>query len=352
MIENSKKHSVKDFTMNVLNGLALGTVVVLIPGAILGELMKALLPMWSGFGPLIAATAVSTSLMGLVIGMFVGGNFKFNPIQSASLGLAVIFAGGAANVSKGLISLQGTGDIINMGITAALGVLLIQYLSDKTKSFTLIIIPTVTLLLVGGIGRALLPYVKMITAMIGQGIASLLGLQPILMSILIAMIFCFLIVSPITTVGIALAISLSGIGSGAANLGICAASFGLCIAGWSVNSKGTSLAHVLGSPKISMANVLSKPKIMLPMLSSAAVLGILAALFNIQGTPASAGFGISGLIGPINALNLAKGGWSFANILIVLIVFVLAPIVLSFLFNYLFIKVFKIIDSNDYKLDI
>ncbi len=181
--------------------------------------------------------------------------------------------------------------------------------------------------------------------MIGQGIASLLGLQPILMSLLIAMIFCFLIVSPITTVGIALAINLSGIGSGAA-------SFGLCLAGWVVNSKGTSLAHVLRSPKISMANVLSKPKIMLPMLCSAAVLGVIGAIFNIQGTPASAGFGISGLIGPINALNLAKGGWCPVNILLIIIIFVGAPIVLNMIFNYLFIKVLKVIDPMDYKLDI
>lgn len=56
-------------------------------------------------------------MMGLVIGMLVGMNFKFNPIQSASLGLAVVFAGGAANFDKGLITMQGTGDIINMGIT-------------------------------------------------------------------------------------------------------------------------------------------------------------------------------------------------------------------------------------------
>ncbi|MGT2887335.1 PTS sugar transporter subunit IIC [Streptococcus didelphis] len=352
MSKVSQKQSAKPFTMNILNGLALGTVVVLIPGAILGELMKALLPLWSGFGPLISATAVATSMMGLVIGMLIGGNFKFNPIQSASLGLAVVFAGGAANIANGVITMKGTGDIINMGITAALGVLLIQFLSDKTKSFTLIIIPTLTLLLVGGIGHFMLPYVKMITTIIGQGIASLLGLQPILMSILIAMIFCFLIVSPITTVGIALAISLSGIGSGAANLGICAASFGLCIAGWSVNSKGTALAHVLGSPKISMANVLSKPKIILPMLSSSVVLGILAALFNIQGTPASAGFGISGLIGPINALNLAAGGWSLTNVLMVLVIFIGAPIILSLFFNYVFIKMLKVIDPEDYKLDL
>lgn len=53
MSEVVQKQTVKSFTMNVLNGLALGTVIVLIPGAILGELMKALLPLWGGFATLI-----------------------------------------------------------------------------------------------------------------------------------------------------------------------------------------------------------------------------------------------------------------------------------------------------------
>ncbi len=34
-----EKQTAKSFIMNVLNGLALGTVIVLIPGAILGELI-------------------------------------------------------------------------------------------------------------------------------------------------------------------------------------------------------------------------------------------------------------------------------------------------------------------------
>ena len=51
-----------------------------------------------------------------------------------------------------------------------------------------------------------------------------------------------------------------------------------------MNPKGTAIAHFIGSPKMSMANVLAKPKILLPMMCTSAVLGVLAALFNIQGT--------------------------------------------------------------------
>lgn len=63
-----------------------------------------------------------------------------------------------------------------------------------------------------------------------------------------------IILSPISTVGVATAIMLSGIGSGAANLGIVATGVGLAIASYKSNSLGTALAHVLGSPKIQMRN--------------------------------------------------------------------------------------------------
>ena len=180
----------------------------------------------------------------------------------------------------------------------------------------------------------------------------LLTLQPILMCMLIAMTFCILIVSPFTTVGIGLAIGLSGIGSGAANLGICAAGFGLAVAGLKVNSVGTCIAHFIGSPKMSMANVIAKPKILLPMLCSSALLGVLAAVFSIQGTPASAGFGFSGLVGPIYALNLMENGWTVGNILLVAVIFVVAPIIFNIFFIHVFEKVVQWIQPEDYKLTV
>ncbi|MDZ7543034.1 hypothetical protein GNF83_17995, partial [Clostridium perfringens] len=62
-----------------------------------------------------------------------------------------------------------------------------------------------------------------------------------------------------------------------------------------------------------------------------------------------AGFGISGLIGPINALNL-MGGYTTSNIIIVTLIFVVVPIALGILFNYVFTKIVKIVSEEDYKL--
>src|SRR5690625_4142867 len=114
---------------------------------------------------------------------------------------------------------------------------------------------------------------------------------------------------------------------------------------------GTAFAHVLGSPKIQMKNFFMKPKIAFPMLITAAILGALAGVLNIQGTPYSAGFGLSGLVGPLNYINLAPGGWTVENILIMTSAFLILPVVLNLGFLYIFSKKFNIIRSKDYKLD-
>lgn len=340
------------FIMNILNGAAMGTVIALTPGAMLNIFIGLLTPLFPFLTIITQATTLCNSLLGFAIGALVGLNFKMTQIQAISIGLASLFAGGAVKFSDTGMMLSGTGDIITMGITAALAVLLIQLLSNKTRAYAVLVIPTLTVALVGVVGRILLPYMTLITTYIAQGIASLLTLQPFLMCVLLAIIFSVLIVSPITTVGISLAISLSGIGAGAATLGICATGFGLAIAGWKVNSYGTSFAHIIGSPKISMANVMKKPIIILPMLCTSAFMGILAALFNIQGTKNSAGFGFAGFVGPVNALNLADDGWKLTNVLTIVAIFIVAPIILNIMFNYIFVHILKWFSPEDYRLNI
>ncbi len=87
------------------------------------------------------------------------------------------------------------------------------------------------------------------------------------------------------------------------------------------------------------------------MLISAAILGALAGLLNVQGTPYSAGFGLSGLVGPLNYINLAEGGWTAQNIAIMLSMFLILPLILNLFFIYIFKKKLKMIKDEDYKLD-
>ncbi|MDC7238183.1 MAG: PTS sugar transporter subunit IIC [Sphaerochaetaceae bacterium] len=334
----------KEFSNKVLTGMSIGIVAALVPSAILGELSKAL-----GLTTVVLITTMAARLAAFAMGLCIAGQFKMKPIHSVSLAISTMLGSGAIKMIEGSMVLAGLGDVINAGITAAIAALILLYFNDRFKSYTMILVPTLTIAISGAIGLFTLPYVSMITGAVGQFIAWCTTLQPILMGALISMSFAIIIISPISTVGIALAVSLSGIASGAANLGICAAGFGLAIAGFEKNGWGTSLASVLGSPKLHMANFLKNPKMSIPLLCNAAVLGILAGILGIVGTPMSAGFGISGLIGPLNHLGIV--GYTATNWLITLIVFIVLPIVLGFVFKFVFFKGAKILSADDYAIE-
>ena len=96
-------------------------------------------------------------------------------------------------------------------------------LHGKLGSLEMIILPVLIPVLSGLIGLITLPYVQTITKGLGHMVNSFTDLNPLIMSILISVTFSLLMVTPISLVAIATAISLTGLGSGAANMGIVAA---------------------------------------------------------------------------------------------------------------------------------
>ena len=82
-------------------------------------------------------------------------------------------------------------------ITASIAVGMILLIGEKFGSVAIVATPIVVGIGAGLIGYYLYPYVTKITAAIGDLINTFTTLQPILMSILIACSFAFLIISPI-----------------------------------------------------------------------------------------------------------------------------------------------------------
>ncbi|ADK29271.1 PTS sugar transporter subunit IIC [Corynebacterium pseudotuberculosis] len=328
----SSRGSLGSFTMNVLNGISIAVVVALVPQALLGELLKALVPHWPALKTLLMLVTLSSSMLPILIGVLVAMQFKLTPIQTASVGIAAVLGSGVAAVDpNGGFHLQGTGLVINTGLTAALAVGLVLFIGPKLGNYTILLLSTIVIVVAGGIGWVVTyPAVDAFSVWLGDVINGATGLQPIVMGAILAVAFALGIVSPISTVGIATAIYMSGVASGTANLGVVAAGFGLAIAGWKANGVATSLLPILGSPKVHMANIWGRPINFLPLALSAAVLGAAGGALGISGTPISAGFGISGLVGPLAALNAEGWGWSVSNVLIILAIFVVAPIILAF----------------------
>ena len=66
--------------------------------------------------------------------------------------------------------------------------------------------------------------------------------QPIIMTILIAVIFSILIVSPISAIGIGIAIGISGLAAGSAAVGVSASAIMLALGAWRVNKVGVPIS--------------------------------------------------------------------------------------------------------------
>lgn len=244
--------------------------------------------------------------------------------------------------------LVGVGDLINTMITAAIAVFLILVVGERFGSLTLIILPTIVGVIASFIGVLILPYVQMITTGIGNLVNTFTELQPVLMSMLIALVFSFIIISPISTVATALAIGISGLAAGSASLGIVACEGALVAGTLKINRAGVPLTIFLGGVKMMIPNMVRHPIILLPIFSNALITGFVGALIGIGGTKESAGFGIIGLVGPISAFRFMEHS-ILLNLMYVFIAFFVVPFVMGYLINTFYMKTLKLYDREIFK---
>lgn len=336
------------FVNKVLSGTAIGIIVALLPNAILSNVIK-YLPEATWLTDIARILTIFQYFLPIMSGFLIAENFKLTNMQQVAVGGAAYIGSGAwtwrlfetvkeagtAAENVGLFQLRGLGDVINMMLTASLAVLVCKWIGNRLGSLTLVFLPIIVGIGVGYLGWLMLPYVSQVTTAIGNTINSFTALQPVLMSVLIAMSLSILIVTPISTVGIAIAIGLTGLSAGAAAIGVAATQTFLAIATAPKNKAGVPTAIVLGATKMMMPNFLTHPIMAVPMLVTAAVSALAVPLFNVTGTPATAGFGYIGLIGPLAAIE----NTGFA---MMLVIWFIIPAAVAFASHYLCLKVFKI----------
>ncbi|KFK47748.1 membrane protein [Lacticaseibacillus rhamnosus] len=329
------------FLNKVLSGTALGVIIGLIPNAVLSGILKYLGT--NTFAVTLTQIAVIFQLATpLIIGGLIALQFELNPMQ-------MMVTAGAAFVGSGVVKFNpalkayvgsGTGDLINTMITASIAVLLLIWIKDRFGSTAVVAMPILVGCGTAYIGVLLLPFIAAFTTAIGELINSFTTLQPILMAILICCSFATLIISPISTVAIGLAIQLNGISAGASAMGVAATAIALVVFSWNVNKSGVTLAIALGAMKLMMPNLFKHPIILLPCLFTAIVSAIPVALLGVSGTPQSAGFGMVGMVGPLASLDAGLA------IPLVLLCWFAVPIAAALLSKLLFEKTFKLFDSK------
>lgn len=337
----------KDYLNKVLAGTATGIVVGLIPNAILGAIFKGLMANSPIFGTLYNAVNIMQFIVPVLVGVLVALQFNLNPMQSVIVGAAVFLGSGAYKITEAGVQMVGIGDLINIMLVASIAVFIIRAIGTKLGSLTILLLPIVGAG-VGVIGMLMLPYVRQITAVIGGMINNFAVLQPLLMCILISVSFSILIISPISTVAIGIAIGITGLGAGAAAIGVAACTAVLVIGSRKVNESGVTLSVLLGAMKMMMPNLVKYPIIAVPIIANGILSGVGAYIFNVVGTPNSAGFGLVGLVGPLAAINGSTVGGSMA-IISAAMAFIVVPFVGAFVIDLLCRKVLHLYDENIFK---
>lgn len=325
---------------NFLSAISIGVVIALMPNAIFGQLFSIL-----EFKQITQILNITTSFMGFTIGICVAYKFKLDLIASASLAMTTMIAGHSIYFENFGALLKGTGDIMNIIIAAFFGLLLIKYFPKKLQYYRLILLPALMILIIGGFSLFTISYTLSLSNFLGVLISNLISLQPLLMCMFIGVCFRIIIVSPLSSVAIALMVKLNGLSAAAASVGICSIAMSLAIASFKVNGFASSIAIFIGSPKLLMSNFIKKPQILLSGTICAAIMGIFTYLLDFQGNSMSAGFGSSGLIGLL--ANLDIKGYSIQNIISTIFGYIILPFIISWLSFSVFIKT-KIVKKEDY----
>lgn len=343
--------NLKYFFSNILNAVGAGVVIALLPNALLGELLKLFKDQHPILELVFQLVTIIQSFMAFIIGILAAHQFKFSGAGASMIGISAMLGSGAIQMNANGIALKGIGDIINVILVIIIACALYLLLQGKFGSLEMITLPVFIPVVSGLIGLTTLPYIQIITKSLGHVINSFTEFNPLIMSILISVTFSLLMVTPISLVAIATAISLNGLGSGAANMGIVAACVTFFFGSLRVNSVGVNLVLFIGAAKMMIPVYLKHLIIAIPLTINGIISGLLTYFIGIKGTPLSAGFGYTGLVGPINAFNRMPGDSTF-NILLLALGYFIVPFISAFIIHELCKKFIPSYNDNIYRFEI
>ncbi|PHK50810.1 PTS transporter subunit IIC [Staphylococcus edaphicus] len=341
----------KQFFSNILQAVGAGVVIALIPNALLGEFLKFFKEGNQLLESVFQLVVLIQSFMAFIIGVLAAHQFKFSGAGATMIGVSAMLGSGAVKVTPNGFMLNGIGDIINTILVVMVACFLYLILQNKLGSLEMIILPVIIPVISGMIGIYSLGYVSNVTKGIGHVVSSFTELNPLLMSILICVTYSLLMVTPISVVAIATAIGLSGLGSGAANMGIVAACVTFLFGSIRVNGAGVNLVLIIGAAKMMIPVYFKHLIIAIPLIINGMIGGLIAYFIGIQGTPMSAGFGYTGLVGPINAFNRMDGD-PVMNVILLVFGYLIIPFVAAFFVHELCKKFIGSYSDDIYKFEI
>ncbi|MCL1990464.1 MAG: PTS sugar transporter subunit IIC [Defluviitaleaceae bacterium] len=317
------RHGMGSKLIEALDNMGMGVLATLIVGTILRQLATLL---GDRFSILFTIGTYAQVFMAVGVAIGVAHALKVKPVVMYGAVVTSMMGAGAFSLVDGVVSLR-VGDPAAAFVTALATVAVGSCIAGKTK-LDIMITPMVSLILGGLVAIYVAPWVTALTSWIGIAVTAATEMHPILMGIIVAIIFCFIIMSPLSSSALAIGLGLTGLAAGAALAGTAASMVGFAAISFKDNGIEGLISQGIGTSKIQFGNFVKNPAIFLPTMFASAIMGPLSTVvFRIETNSLGAGMGTSGLVGQIQTLYvMGSGAWWQ-----IVLVQVLLPIVISLL---------------------
>jgi uncharacterized protein len=321
-------------------GIAQGIFVTLGIGLLIKNIGTSL-----GMDALVQIGTIATSLMAPAVGAGVALMLGANALVIFSAMIAAAVGAGALTITEAGVLIK-AGEPIGALLTATIATFVGKRISGKTP-LDMMVIPLGTILVAGFAGLWLSTVIAPILTTVGGVIKASTAGNPLLSSIILAMVWGLFLISPASSVALAMALDLSGIAGGAALAGCAAHFIGFSIISWKENQLGGILAQGVCTPKVQLPNITKNPYILVPTLIASAIVGPISALiFKIEAGKEIAGMGLSSFVAPLQLLTSYDLGFILPAMLVT---YIIVPATISYGIYILLKKTGKI-KENDLRL--
>lgn len=338
------KKYVKRYFIDAMSYMALGLFASLLIGTIIGAIAEIPFLNFLKNSFEISGVTYKDGLVGIVkssytygaaIGVAMAYGLKKDPLvifSSCATGAVGAIAGGPVGAYLGALFGMEIGGLVSK------------------KTIVDIVLTPLCVVVVGIIfGYYVGTPVNGIMQALGKFIDQAATYQPIVSAIIISVIVGMVLTMPLSSAALCAMISINGLAGGAATIGCCCQMVGFAVQSYRDNKLSGVISVGIGTSMLQFTNCLKKPIVWLPTIITSAILGpIGACLFNITNdTPVLCGMGTCGLTGIFGAYDsMVKLNSPLYTIIILILICIVAPAILTFIFDYILRKL-KLIKEFD-----
>ena len=325
-----------NYFIKALNGMAYGFFCSLIIGTILKQLGA-----FANITELVTWGEVATLLMGPAIGAGIGYAIDAKGLNLISAIIAGCIGAGTFNGN-----VAGVGNPIVSFVAVIVAVEVTRFVQGKTP-IDILIVPFTSIVAAGLVTIFVGPYLTKLIVWLGDLINQGVNMQPLLMSIVVAVLMGMALTAPISSAAIGVMLGLNGLAAGATLAGCCAQMIGFAVMSIDDNDIGDVIAIGIGTSMLQFKNIVKKPMIWIPpIITSVVIAPISICLLNISCSPVGSGMGTAGMVGILEAVNVMGTNYWVPLIVIDLV----APAFLTYGIYKAFKKL-SFIKNGDLKLE-